>query len=80
MMRKRERTYRDIKTQAAEMKLSANILVALPFLVSAAILVLNPKYLMSLVNDPIGPYIFIGQGILIIIGYWIMRRIISFRV
>lgn len=80
MMRKRERTFRDIKTHAAEMKTSANVLIALPFIVAGAILFLNPKYLMSLVNDPIGPYLFIGQGILIIIGYWIMQRMINFRV
>ncbi|MEW8013934.1 MAG: type II secretion system F family protein [Candidatus Sedimenticola endophacoides] len=56
MIRRRVRTYRDIRTQAAEMKMSANVLITLPFLVAGAILVLNPNYLMSLVNDPVGPY------------------------
>lgn len=80
MIRRRIRTYRDIKTQAAEMKMSANVLIALPFFVAAAILVFNPKYLLSLVNDPMGPYIFVGQGVLFVIGYIIMQRMINFRV
>jgi len=80
MMRKRERTFRDIKTQAAEMKMSANVLVALPFVVAMAILGLNPNYLLSLVKDPVGPYVFIGQAIFILIGYLIIRRIVNFRV
>ena len=80
MMRRRERTFRDIKTQAAEMKMSANVLVALPFLVAAAILALNPNYLLSLVKDPIGPYVFIGQGLFILVGYLVIQRIVNFRV
>jgi len=80
MMRKRERTFRDIKTQAAEMKMSANVLVALPFIVAAAVLALNPNYLMSLVKDPIGPYVFIGQGFFIVVGYLVIQRIVNFRV
>jgi len=80
MMRRRERTFRDIKTQAAEMRMSAHVLVALPFIVAAAILVLNPSYLMALVKDPVGPYVFIGQALFMLIGYWVIRRIINFRV
>jgi tight adherence protein B len=80
MMRKRLRTYRDIKTQAAEMKMSANVLIALPIVLGVAIMFLNPKYLMSLVNDPVGPYVLVGQAVFMIVGYWVMRRMINFRV
>ncbi|OQX47727.1 MAG: hypothetical protein B0D85_00680, partial [Candidatus Sedimenticola endophacoides] len=80
MIRRRVRTYRDIRTQAAEMKMSANVLITLPFLVAGAILVLNPNYLMSLVNDPVGPYVFIGQGVFLVIGYIVMQKMINFRV
>jgi len=80
MIRRRVRTHRDIKTQAAEMKISANVLIALPLFAAAAILVLNPNYLMSLVDHPVGPYLFIGQATLLVIGYIIIQRMTHFRV
>ncbi len=62
MMRRRAKAYRDIRTQAAEMKLSALILIALPLVVSGAIMVFNPNYLLSLYRESYGPYIFLAQG------------------
>ncbi len=80
MMRRRMKTYRNIQIQAAEMQMSANVLIALPFLVAGAILVLNPDYLLSLLRDPIGPYIFFVQAIFIVIGYWVIQKMVHFRV
>ncbi|MES9899105.1 MAG: type II secretion system F family protein [Sedimenticola sp.] len=80
MMRRRAKAYRDIRTQAAEMKLSALILIALPLVVSGAIMVFNPNYLLSLYRESYGPYIFLAQGGLMVIGYLVMQKMIKFRV
>ncbi|MES9858473.1 MAG: type II secretion system F family protein [Sedimenticola sp.] len=80
MMRRRAKAYRDITTQAAEMKLSALILIALPLVVAGAIMIFNPNYLLSLYRESYGPSIFLAQGGLMLIGYLVMQKMIKFRV
>ncbi|MEJ1355214.1 MAG: type II secretion system F family protein [Candidatus Sedimenticola sp. (ex Thyasira tokunagai)] len=80
MMRRRAKAYRDINTQAAEMQLSALILVALPVVVAAALLVFNPNYLLSFYRESYGPYAFVAQGVLILVGFLVMQKMIRFRV
>jgi tight adherence protein B len=53
-----------VRSLTAEARFTAGILVALPFLVSTAILVLSPNYLKPLVTDPL------GKAMLIFIVCW----------
>jgi len=80
VMRARARTYREIAIKAAEMRLSARVLVALPFVVAAAFSVLRPDYLPVLVKEPLGQVIILVQIALMIAGYLVMRHMINFRV
>jgi len=80
VMRSRARTFREIRVLAAEMKFSANILIALPFVVAGALLLLNPTYLYTLVETTMG-YIVIGAQLgLMLLGYIVIHRMINFRV
>ena len=62
-IRKRFRFKRHIRTLTAEGRLSAIILVSIPFVIALAIFVANRDYLTVLVTDPVGPYI-IGTALL----------------
>lgn len=80
VMRARARTLREIRVLAAEMKLSANVLIGLPFVVAGALLVINPGYLSTLIETSLG-YMVIGtQLLLMVTGYIIIQRMVNFRV
>ncbi len=75
-LRGREQTRRQIDVLTAEGKLSALILVALPFLLVAYLLVVNPAYLAPLIVNPIGWFLSGGAILLMIAGgFWMSRMI-----
>jgi tight adherence protein B len=79
-LREREMVRRQIKVLSAEGRLSAIILVALPFLLAGYISVVNPGYLKPLFQETIGR-IMIGMGmVLMTIGIVWMRKIIKIDV
>ncbi|MDX1351392.1 MAG: type II secretion system F family protein [Thiomicrorhabdus sp.] len=80
VMRSRASVVRDVAALSAEMRLSADLLIALPFVVAAGISIFNPNYLSVLVDNPIGQAAILIQLILMLIGYVIMRRMINFHV
>lgn len=80
IMRSRAATYREIKILSAEMRLSANVLVMLPFFIAGLLSIVNPSYLSILFTTTVGNFLILGQLTLMAIGYYIIRRMISFRV
>lgn len=80
VMRSRFRTFREIQIQAAEMKLSARVLIGLPFFVAGAISIMNPSYLVVLFTEPAGRMVIVAQLFLMLMGYLVVRRMINFRV
>jgi tight adherence protein B len=80
VMRSRAILHRDVRILAAEMKLSANVLIALPFFVAAALAVVNPDYFPILFEHDIGLILIGGQLIFMLIGYIIIQRMINFRI
>ena len=80
LIRERFKFYGKVKALAAEGKLSMIILVALPFFIVGILLVLNPKYIMILFTDPIGRVMCAIALIMMIIGGFVMRRIIDIEV
>jgi tight adherence protein B len=80
VMRLRAITYRDIRILAAEMKLSANVLIGLPFFVAAALSVLNPGYLPVLFEHQIGLIVIGLQLFFMLLGYIVIQRMINFRI
>ena len=77
IIRKKFRFREKVKALAAEGKLSAIILIGLPFVVGTLIAVTNGKYLTTLITDPLGAYFIVGAVILLCIGIIIMYRLVQ---
>lgn len=77
VVRRKFRFREKVRTLAAEGKLSAIILLALPFFSGAAIFLLNPEYIMVLQSDPAGPYAITIALIMMTVGSLIMYRLVQ---
>lgn len=80
LIRERFKLFGKIRVLAAEGKLSAYILTALPFFVAGAIQIVNPGYLNILLTDPIGIRLVVAALAMMILGGVLMWRIIDIRV
>jgi len=80
IVRERFKLMGKIRVLAAEGKMSAIILCLLPFLMGLAIYFLNRDYFMPLVEDQIGQYM-IGTGaVMMLIGIFVMSKMIKIKV
>jgi len=80
LIRGRFRFQRKIKTLSAEGRMSAWVLVAIPFVLAIAIIVTSPSYLPVLVNDPTGHKLIIGAFVAMLVGIFWIKRIIRIQV
>jgi len=80
LIRERFKLKGRIRVLAAEGKLSAIILGALPFFVVLALRFSNPGYIKALVTDPMGKAIAVAGAFLMIIGIFVMKRMIQIKV
>ena len=80
VMRARAGVIRDVAILSAEMRVSAYVLIGLPFFIAGAISIFNPDYLSVLIDNPVGQVVILIQLVLMLIGYLIMRRMINFHV
>jgi len=79
-LREREMVRRQIKVLSAEGRLSAIILVALPFLLAGYISIVNPGYLQQLFHATVGKIMIVIGVVLMTIGIAWMRKIIKIDV
>ncbi|MFK5688973.1 type II secretion system F family protein [Ornithinimicrobium sp. LYQ92] len=76
-IRERNQIRRQVKALAAEGKLSALVLLGLPFAVMLLLLVINPGYLAPMVSNVLG-FLMIGLGaVMLSIGALWMRKVIT---
>ena len=80
LIRERFKLLGKIKALCAEGKMSAIILAAIPFFVAAAIYVLHPKYIITLVTDPVGRKMVVVALCMMVFGAFVMKRIIKIKV
>jgi tight adherence protein B len=80
LIRERFKFRGKVRVLSAEGRLSAGILVAVPFLLFAGILILNPNYVGILIQDPIGQAVSVISVIMMIVGIFAIRRIIDIDV
>jgi tight adherence protein B len=80
LIRERFKLHGRIRVLAAEGKLSAIILIALPFFVAFVISILNPEYIGTLITDPIGHILIAIAIIMMTLGIFIMIRMIKIKV
>jgi tight adherence protein B len=69
-----------IQTLAGEAKLSAYILIALPFFVALFLFFFNREYIMLLTTDPLGKRMVSLAVFLLIVGIYIMKKMIQIKV
>jgi tight adherence protein B len=73
-IRERDQVFRQVKALSAEGRLSAIILLALPFVVVGGISITNPSYMDELFNTRTGNILIaIAGGLLLIGGIWVRK-------
>jgi tight adherence protein B len=80
LIRERFKLQNRVQVLAAEGKLSAIILIAIPFVIALALAVLNPGYIKTLFLDPIGKVLVGFALIMMVIGIFVMKRMIKIKV
>jgi len=80
VIRERFKLQGTIRTLSAEGRLSAVILVALPFGVAAVLSVLNPKYTSLLFTDPVGKTMVMIALTMMILGIFVIKKTIKIKV
>jgi tight adherence protein B len=80
LIRGRFRFQRKVKTLSAEGRMSAWVLVAIPFVLAGAIAVTSPEYMPLLVKDEFGQRLVIAAFIAMLLGIFWIRRIIRIDV
>lgn len=71
---------RKVKALSAEAKYSAGIIASLPVFVTCALYVMNPEYIMLLFTDSFGNMLLACGFGWMMIGVFIMRQMINFKV
>jgi len=80
LIRKRFELKKKIRALSAEGRISASVLMALPFGMALFFYFTNPEYLMPLFTDPMGQKMVAGAAIMMIIGGIVMRKMIAIKV
>lgn len=75
LMRERAAIKGEIESLTAESKLSARILGGLPFVVFAAVNVLNPGFMRPMLQTAYGPWVMFGAAMSVVFGYSVMMKI-----
>jgi len=80
LIRERYKLAGKVKTLSAEGKLSALILILLPFAVGLIIYVLNPDYMSVLWHKDLGRMALMGAGVSMLKGVFWIRRMVNIQV
>src|SRR4030043_735803 len=80
LIRIRYKLQNRVQVLSAEGKLSAIILIAIPFVIALALSVLNPVYIKTLFIDPVGKALVAFALLMMAIGIVVMKRMIQIKV
>jgi tight adherence protein B len=80
LIRERFKLQGHIHVLASEGKLSAVILIALPFVIALTLYVLNPGYIRTLFIDPIGRFLIAFALGMMLMGAFVMKRMVEIKV
>jgi tight adherence protein B len=78
-IRERVRIQGEIQVLTAQQQLSGNIITAMPVFLAFILFLLNPEYMNGILVWP-WVCIPIGASVLVVIGYFVMRKIIAIEV
>ncbi|HST85806.1 MAG TPA: type II secretion system F family protein [Kineosporiaceae bacterium] len=76
-LRERERLRRQVSSLSAEGRLSGVILGALPVVFALYLILVRPEYIAPLFNTPMGLFLLIVGGILLVVGGFWMAKVIK---
>lgn len=79
LVRERFKFQGKVRALSAEGRLSAILLVAVPFFLAGLILIINPDYIRALKDEPIGNMMVIGALIMMIIGVSVLKKMIDLK-
>lgn len=77
VLRDRKKMKAKIRSVSQEAKSSAAIIGSLPFCIIGALAVLNPEYLMPLIDTNAGNVMLIGSGMWMLTGVLVMKKMIN---
>ncbi|MCL7461222.1 type II secretion system F family protein [Pseudomonas sp. NW5] len=80
LIRARFRFQRKVRTLSAEGRLSAWLLVAIPFVLVMIMSITSPEYLPMLVNEPAGQKMVMAAFVLMLLGIFWIRKVIRIQV
>ncbi|MCX7898967.1 MAG: type II secretion system F family protein [Methylocystis sp.] len=80
VLRDRKKMKAKVKAMSSEAKSSAGIIGSLPFIVGGAVYLTTPSYMMLLFTTGIGKVIIAGGLIWMLIGIFVMRKMINFDI
>jgi tight adherence protein B len=78
-MRARFNLKRQVRVYTAQGRMSGYTLAALPILVGLAITMINPAYMQTLFNESLGRAMLVVAGVMQLIGFLWIRRIVDIR-
>lgn len=78
-IRERNQIRRQVAALSAEGKMSAYVLLALPFVVLGVLTLTSPSYVGRFVSSPIGYLMMAVAAVMLTIGTLWMRKVVSFR-
>lgn len=78
-VRQRQQFEKKVKALTAQGRMSAYVLIAMPFLMALAIFAINPKYMQILWTDPIGRMMIAIGLVSMAFGAMIIRKIVAFK-
>ncbi|SDH86119.1 tight adherence protein B [Pseudomonas benzenivorans] len=80
LIRGRFRFQRKVKTMSAEGRMSAWVLVSVPFVLTALIMLTTPEYMPVLIKDPLGQKLVMAAFVAMLLGILWIRKIIRIQV
>jgi tight adherence protein B len=78
-VRQRQQFGRKVKALTAQGRMSAYVLLAMPFLMALAIYAMNPSYMRILFTSSMGKAMIFGALVMMGIGSAVIRKIVSFK-
>jgi tight adherence protein B len=79
LMRERFKFQGRVRILSAEGRMSATVLVAMPFCVVGILSVLNPDYMHVLFSDPLGTYLIITALAMMSIGSYVIKKLVALK-
>jgi tight adherence protein B len=80
LIRERFKLFGKVRALTGEARISAFILTILPFAIAGCIFLLNPAYIEVLLREPVGQMMLLAAGVMMLMGIYIMRKMVDIKV